>query len=146
MERRNSMDFFYEEYKGSDEPDLNAFYIEGEKMIYGGRELLLKDKKITYYVLPLEEHEAVLFLYVGDDIFDNLLNSIDEYSEPGIRNAYPLFMKSVDNGLNENLYSTALLNLPHACKDGKFWCFATKIENIDLSDLENDYVLNKLMK
>lgn len=146
MEQRYSMKFFVEEYHGKEDPEVNYFYLEGDDNVIGGREVLLEDKKITYYFFPTAQREALLFLYVGDDVFDEVVDNIDEYNEEGIINAFPLFIKALMNGAQDNYSQTALIKLPHVNGNGSFWCFATKIENVDFSDLDNDYVINKLSK
>lgn len=146
MEQRYSMQFFLEEYHGKEEPEMNYFYLENDEHLYGGRELLLEDKKITYYFFPVDEGEALMFLYVGDDVFDEAVNNIDKYNHEGMTNAFPLFMKALEDGANDNYSRIALIKLPHLSKNGSFWCFVTKIENVDFSDLETDYVFGKLGK
>lgn len=146
MEQRYSMQFFLEEYHGKEETEMSYFYLENDDHLYGGRELLLDDRKITYYFLPIDKGEALMFLYVGDDIFDEAVNNIDRYNKGGLKNAFPLFMRALNNGEHDNYSSTALIKLPHLNKDGSFWCFATKVENVDFSNMETEYVIGKLGK
>ena len=146
MEQRYSMNFFLEDYCGKSEPEIEAFYLEDGDNIFGGRELLLEDRKITYYFFPIDSREALMFLYVGDDIFDEAVDSLDKYNEEGVMNAFPLFAQALINGANDNYSKTALIKLPHVNGRDSFWCFATKIENVDFDDLENEYVINKLQK
>lgn len=146
MEQRYSMNFFLEDYCGKEEPEVEAFYLEDGDNFYIGRELLLDDRKITYYFLPIDKREALLFLYVGDDTFDKAVDNLDKYNEDGVMNAFPLFAQALKNGVNDNYTKTALIKLQHVNGKDSFWCFATKIENVDLTDLENEYVINKLQK
>lgn len=140
------MTFFVEENeRTSDEVLVNAFYLEDDRVVYGGRELVMQGKTITYYFLPTGEHEAVMFLYLHDNAFDDFVDSIDDYNIDRYNNAFPLFMKALKNGLDENLSRAALLRLPHIGRPGeKFWCLATMVENVDLDDLDTDYVIGKL--
>ena len=144
MEQRFSMNLFLEEYHGKDKPEIRLFYLENNDCLYGGRELLSKDSKITYYFCPTDKRSALMFLYAGDDVFDEVVDNINEYNQEGLSNAFPLFIKALVNGANDNYYGTALIKLPHISGNGGFWCFATKVDNVDFSDLENDYVLDKL--
>lgn len=144
MEKRDSMEFFLQDNQEKKECELKCFYLKDENLIYVGRELLLDDLKMTYYFLPTGENEALLFLYAGDNIFDEWVKNIDKYNEKDVAKAFPLFMEALKNGISDNYSKNALIRLPHIGKNGSFWCFATKIENIDFSDLENKYVVNKM--
>lgn len=148
MERRFRMDFFMQDSDNtSDEVELYPFYLEDEELIYAGREIHVNGQKITYYIWPTGEDNAILFLYIGDDTFDEFVNNIDEYNLEALTNAFPLLMRALYNGINRNISEIALLPLKDLTKDDDvFWCLGTRLDNIDISDLDTKYIAKKLMK
>ena len=145
MERRYSMDFFLDSSRGEEDWTVSYFYVENKDTIYGGRELYFDGNKITYYFFPIDHDEALMFLYIGHDIFDEFIDNIDDYNLEGVNNAWPLLIKALHNGANDNFSRTALIKLPDLTHSNKsFWCLATKVENIDFEDLETSYILKKL--
>ena len=147
MEQRNTMNFFLEDSHGEENGTVSGFYVENQDNIYAGRELYYDNNKITYYFLPTDSDEALMFLYIGDDTFDEFVNNVDEYNLDGVNNAWPLLVKALRNGINDNYTDSALIKLPDLTHSNNyFWCLATKVENVDFEDLETSYVLKKMVK
>lgn len=145
MERRYSMDFFLGDSNGEEDWTVSGFYVENEDTIYGGRELYYNGNKITYYFFPIDHDEALMFLYIGHDTFDEFIDNIDDYNLEGANKAWPLLIRALHNGANDNYSGSALIKLPDLTHSNKmFWCLATKVENIDLKDLETLYIIKKL--
>lgn len=148
MERRYQMEFFMQDSPNmSDDVEIYPFYLEDDELIYAGREVHVNGQKITYYIWPIGEDNAILFLYIGDDTFDEFIQDIDEYNLNALSNAFPLLMRALYNGINKNISEIALLPLKDLTKnDDVFWCLCTRIENIDISDLDTKYIVKKFMK
>lgn len=88
-----------------------------------------------------------MFLYIGDDTFNEFVDNVDEYNLDGVNNAWPLLVKALRNGINDNYTGSALIKLPDLThSNNHFWCLATKVENVDFEDLETSYVLRKMAK
>lgn len=141
------MEFFYEEVSiNHKNGGCSAFYLKDDKRFYAGRHLYVDDKKITYYIMPLKEHEAIIFLYIGDDTFDEFCNEINDNTEEAFTKTWPMLIQALKDGINDNYYKCALIKLPKVHEDGWFWCFATRVENIDYKNMESDYVMGKVEK
>ena len=90
MERRYSLDFFLDsDYSSNTETDVNYFYIEKGDVFFAGRELLLEDRKITYYIYPLNNNSAFIMLYLGDDYFDNFIENLTDDCLEAYSNTWP---------------------------------------------------------
>lgn len=147
MQNRREMEFFIEESSSiHNDYDVEGFYMEDEEHLYAGRNLYMEGNKITYYFFPVDKHQALLFLYIGDNAFDELYDSIDEYNIEAYCNTWPLLMRSFKDGSDDNYGRVALIKLPKVHASGTFWCFATMLENIVYDDMETDYVISKLGK
>ena len=142
------MEFYLEDTKSlQKKDDIIPFYMENRNQIYVGRQWYLKtSQKLTYYFTPIDEknHSAFLFLYIGDDLFDDFVSTIESHVNVTGK-AWPLFYKALQNGIDDNYTRSALIKLKHLHeKDKSFWCMATVVENIEWDDLETDYILSKL--
>jgi len=51
LPERHSFDFFIDDTYYHDEPEINSFFIEKGDELFAGRELIVKEVKITYYIL-----------------------------------------------------------------------------------------------
>lgn len=146
MERKDKMQFYTDENNSMHEDYVvERFYIKTDFIFYFGRILYFKNLMITYYFFPIDLDEALMFIYLGDDIFDELINSLDEYDIEAFTKTYPALMEAMYNGHHDNYSKSALIKLrsPNG-ENNRFWCLATKVENIDLENLETEYIFKKL--
>lgn len=148
MKNREQLEYFCEESLSKHDDDyIERFFLRIDKEnYYVGRNRYIQGIKITYYIFPKDNYQAFLFLYIGDNIFDEFCDSIDEYSIEAYTKTWPLLIKSLEDGCKDNYSTAALIKLPNINKDGSFWCFATLLENIQYNNLETDYVTAKLVK
>ncbi len=143
MERRYSLDFFLDsDYSSNTETDVNYFYIEKGDVFFAGRELLLEDRKITYYIYPLNNNSAFIMLYLGDDYFDNFIENLTDDCLEAYSNTWPKLMTALNNGVNDNYSHAGLMKF--ITDEFKFWSVCTKVENINFEDLETEYIMDKL--
>lgn len=145
LPERFSFDFFNDDTYYHDEPEINLFYIEKEDNLFLGRELIVKDVKITYYVYPISEHSGFLVFYLGEDCFDSIREALDEDSINPIRSAWPKFIEALSNGIYDNDSSYALAKFDFG-SEIKFWAMYTRIENIEFDNLNTEYVISKVVK
>ncbi len=153
IETRNNLAPFYEKVDiMPDVPEgkilINSFMVEtcqGETYI--GKEMFLDEIKLTYYFYPTVEHEAIMFLYLENQAtFEELEEGINSYTFDAVHETYLLLIEALYNGRNDNYSRCALIKIKNGDGEGKpFWCFAAKVENIELSNLDSDYVHHKLM-
>ncbi|GEM_PF-3846636 len=109
-----------------------------------GKDVAVKDAfHIIYYVLPFADGDAILFAVIEET--GQLLDAFEKFSDYDLDVLKPSFPKAIEamrDGMNANLTGYAIIRLESA--DGKpFDCVATKISNIDVADLETEYVLRK---
>lgn len=140
-----SFDFFLSDTDYHNEPEIAPFYIEKGDELFVGRELYFKDVKITYYIYPTGEHSGILLLYLGDDIFDSIRDAIDDDTIDPVRKAWPIFIDALYNGVHDNdsRYALAKVNFG---SEIIFWTMYSRIENIDFSDLDTEYIIGKVIQ
>ena len=151
IERRKILVPFYEKVEVMpDVPEgkmlIKTFFVEiNEDLLYIGKEMFIDGIKLTAYFYPVEKDEALMFLYIKEQkAFDELEENIDKYTYDAVKESYPLLMEALINGRNDNYSHCALIRIENG--DSKpFWCFTSKVENIDFSNLDNDYVHRKLI-
>lgn len=137
--QRNQLQFFIEEADNKHKDgDYTLFYIERGPILFAGTELYMEGCKCIYYIYPLTEHSGYLFLYLGDHCFDEFYDELNKYTRKVAKETWPLLMEAIENGDNQNTSDIALSKIDAG--DFKFWGSLVKIENIDYSDLETEYI------
>ncbi len=143
LPERHSFDFFIDDTYHHDEPEINSFFIEKGDELFAGRELIVKEVKITYYIYPTGKHSGFLAFYLGDDCFDSIREALNEDTIGPIGSAWPKFLEALSNGIHDNdsRYALAKCNFGSGVE---FWAMYTRIENIELDDLNTEYVIDKV--
>ncbi len=149
MEQRYKMREAYSDVTGLKKGDVNIFYLETADHFYLGVECAPEDNEaLTWYFSPTGERESFVFLYCGEDTFDELVQNLNRVNSKAVEKAWPLFANALVNGCDDNYGSPALIKLGSIENvNGCFWCLAQKVENFDLSELENlagDYAMRKV--
>ncbi len=149
MEQRYEMCEAYADSRGLKEGYVNIFFLEGQNYFYLGVECAPEDDEVlTWYFSPLGEHEALVFLYCGENTFDELVKNLDRTNSNAVGKAWPLFANALVNGYEDHYDLPALIKLNSvASVNGTFWCLAQKVENIDLTefdDLLGEYAISKV--
>lgn len=144
LPRRYSFNFFLEEIPQRNEPEIESFYIENGHDVFGGRELLIDDKKLTYYFYPIEEHSCMLLLFLGEDFFDELMKNLNEDNADEVAKVWPKFTEAFINGRNDSDSQYALARCEF--KDTQFWTTYCRLENVDFQNMETEYVIGKLIR
>ena len=150
MEQRHEMKWAIESGNPGND-GLSMFFLRGNDVGYLGCELVGEDgTSLAWYFHLTGEKEALVFLYIHDNCFDDLVDNVDESNRKAVLEAWPLLMNALIRGADDNYSEPALIKLVSTEKaNASFWCLAMKIENIDFSDLENwvsDYVSEKLKR
>lgn len=143
MEHRNTFDFFLGESSWHEEPSIDSFYLEKGDDFFIGKELLINDIKLTYYIYIIGENRGMLMLYLGDNVFDYLVEKLDKYNYETVVKTWPILMNDLKRGADDNYTNTALIKF--ISENFSFWTACTIIENIDFTDLETKYVVGKLI-
>ncbi len=145
LPERHSFEFFIDDTSYHDEPEIHSFYIERGDEVFAGRELLVKDIKIVYYIYPTGEHSGLLVFYLGDDCFDSIREVLDEDTIGPIGSAWPKFLEALSNGIHDNdsRYALAKCNFGSGVE---FWAMYTRVENIELDDLNTEYIIGKAVQ
>lgn len=149
MEQRYQMCEAYVDKIGLKEGDVNIFYLDGQDYFYLGVECAPEDDEVlTWYFSPSGEREAFVFLYCGENTFDELVQNLDRTNSDAVDNAWPLFANALVNGCEDRYDSPALIKLNSVERaNGTFWCLAQKVENIDLTEFDTlmgEYALSKV--
>lgn len=144
LPRRYSFNFFLQEIPQRNEPEIESFYIENGQDVFGGRGLLMDDKKLTYYFYPIEEHSCLLLLFLGEDFFDELMKNLNNDNADEVARVWPKFAEAFINGRNDSDSQYALARWEF--KDTRFWATYCRLENVDFQDMETEYVIGKLAK
>ena len=139
----------YANVKGAKEGEINYFYLEGCNRLYVGIEYTLEnDSIVTWYFSPIDESEAFVCLYCGEDTFDDLLENLNRVNSNAIKKAWPHLISALLNGVADNYSSPALIKLGSTERaERTFWCLAMKVENFDLSEPDNligNYAMGKV--
>ena len=150
MVQRTEMRFAIESAEQRAEDAVNIFYLEGSGATYYGCEVVAYGTVLTWYFVPTGEKEGCVFLYIHDNCFDDFIDELEEGIYNVVCKAWPLLMDALVRGVSKNYTEPVLIRLP-SIKDGSltFWCLAMKVENIDMSDVENwasDYVKEKVKR
>lgn len=141
METRYNFEFFLDECKTTKEPELYTFLVEKGEAVFVGKELHIDERKIVYYLLPFEDNTSLVILKMSDDEpYDSLIKNIDEYNVDGAKNAWPLLMAALSNGLNDNYLSPSLIKL-----NDLFWGLSLMAENVSLDNLDSEYIVKKVV-
>lgn len=143
MEQRFKFEFFSDETYHHSSPELETFYLEKGDDFFIGKELVVNDVKIIYYIFITGKNCGLLMLYLSDDAFDGITENINEYNAQGMCNAWPQLMKALSCGRDDNYFETAIIKL-NTDNFGTFWTSCRSIENVNLQDLDTEYVIEKL--
>lgn len=143
MEERKHIEYFRGNCsKQQGEVDTFLCPIDNEHSFIG-KDVAIKDGfHIVYYLLPFSDGDAILFAVIEEtgqllDAFKGYSNSDLDVLEP----SFPKAIKAMRDGANANLTNYAILCLE---TNGRpFDCVATKISNIDIADLDTEYVIKK---
>ncbi|MDE6747739.1 MAG: hypothetical protein K2K21_01555, partial [Lachnospiraceae bacterium] len=137
--QRTQLEFFVSEpCRGHKDGDLVPFFIEHGQILFVGTELYMEGCKFTYYIAPIDNHSGMLFLYLGNHAFDELREGLNKYTMNVAKETWPLLLEALDNGEKNNCSQVAIakVNLGYY----HFWGSFIKLENIEFSDLETDYI------
>lgn len=110
-----------------------------------GKDFAIKDGfHIVYYLLPFSDGDAILFAVIEEtgqllEAFRGYSNSDLDVLEP----SFPKAIKAMRDGMNANLTNYAILCLE--ANGRPFDCVATKISNINVADLDTEYVVKKAL-
>lgn len=152
MERKYKMDSFLRKVKRETaDVDGDLFYVEdvdNEDRIYLGFTAFYENSAFTYYLMPVDDDTALIFLYFGTDTteaFDKIVPSINKRNYGGIQNAFPYFIDALNNGVNDRYSYPALIKLKDfSNSQGKsFWCMSQMVENVDFENLASKYIVKK---
>ena len=151
----NKMKPFSEFEKGKkSEETIEVLSTKGSNGEWVGRVLTWTDNdgdtcRLSYYIIPQDNTSALLFLCFGEcEGLTNLVSSLDGYNRPGAEKAWPMLMKALDNGANDNYSSTAapaligISDVPTG--EANIWGVAVKVENVDFENIDCEYVLGKV--
>ena len=138
MEARDNFEFFIDECQYNGDTEVITFYIEKNDTFFIGKEVLINNKKLVYYFIPFQDNSAFVFLYLSDNDFDYLIDNLNKYNVEGTKNAWPLLMAALENAANDNYFKPSLFKY-----NGMFWGLFTMVENIDITDIETEYVIGK---
>lgn len=143
LPERHSFDLFIDDTYYHDEPEINSFFIKKGEEFFLGKEIIVKSVKITYYIYPTSEHGGLLAFYLGDDCFDSISEALNEDTIDSIGTAWPKFLEALSNGIHDNdsRYALAKCNFGSGVE---FWAMYSRIENIELDDLNNEYIIGKV--
>lgn len=118
--------------------DYDLFYIEEGPIVIAGTELYMEGGRFIYYIIPIDEHSGWLFLYLGNNSFDELREGLNKYTRNAAKETWPLLMEALTNGENNNFSDVALAKVNIG--DLNFWCTFVKVENIYYTNLETEYI------
>ena len=143
MEERKQIEIF----RGScskEQGDIDTFLCPIDSTYsFIGKDVAIKDGfHIIYYILPFLDGDAILFAVIEES--GQLLDAFKGYSNSDLNVLEPSFPKTIRamrDGMNANLTNYALLCLE--TNDGPFDCVATKISNVDVANLDTEYVIGK---
>lgn len=145
MEERRTLEFFYEPTKKSDQ--INLFYIEDDKHVVGGREIINDGDVFRYYIVITSPTKAILFIKVVSDSgyanFDELLNSVDGDSLSIYRKRWPKLVKFMDDAIHENLSDAALL--PIEIHGHKSFCIGRRVAIVN-DEIDNEYIIREALE
>lgn len=144
MEERTRVEY----YKGStikEEGDLETFIcpIDDSHVFLGKEVAVSKGFKLVYYFVPFRNNDAILLLCIDENA--ELTKAFEDYSQSDLNVLSPSFPKTIQaicDGNNANLTNYAIIRLDS--NGHEFDCVATKITNIDLSNLETEYLIKKV--
>lgn len=142
--RRNEFVFFLDEIPQRNEPEIEIFYIKKGEDLFGGRELLKDDMRITYYFYPTEKNSCLLLLFLGENYFDELMKNINEDNANEVAKAWPKFAEAYINGQNDSDSQYALARWKF--NNTQFWSTYCRLENVDFQNMETEYVIGKLAR
>lgn len=144
--KKQKMEFFIDDTTKT-EYDTDYTMIERGNDFYLRAQLYYEGVKYVYYCLPASKDEGLLFIYLGDDIFDKLVGEV-KGKEKHFAKIYPVLINAMYNGLTDNYSESALIKLPDLTKPegASFWCLATKVENVDFSEFICGYTARKFFK
>lgn len=146
MNERNCIEFF----RGScakPEGNIETFLCPIDaNHSFIGKELVIEDDfSIIYYFIPFSNNDAILLTCVEED--GKLTESFDGYSQRDLeilRPSFPNTIRAIFDGNNANLTNFAIVRLDS--NGHEFDCVATKVSNVDILDLETDYILMKAVE
>ena len=142
MEQRDKICDPLENNYNLPEGELNVFYLDKNNHAIFGVEIGLGDNQaFTWYIASAGEHEAFVFLYLGDDWGETLTSLRDEKIFEIAKEAWPYFCNALSNGYNDNYNSPALISLPILEDNCAAYCLALKAENIAYDGL--DSIINR---
>lgn len=143
MEQRFEFEFFSSDTYRHSNPELESFYLEKGEDFFIGKELIINDVKIIYYVYITGNNSGMLMLYLSEDAFNGIIENLNEYTADGMCRTWPKLLKALNNGAEDNYFETAIIRLSTE-NFGSFWVSCRSIENVNLQDLDTEYVIGKL--
>ena len=141
LPRRERVQFFITETRTMQEDDLNLFYIEDEEKIILGYEYCIETgKKIVFYIAPMEDNKALLFVCVDKEgNLDGFLENMTDVEYKYKKRTWPKFFVFVDNLLNQRFHTPCLF--PFEINKNNVFCVGRELENISPSDYDSEYVI-----
>lgn len=142
LETRKELEIFYETSDLQfDDIILSTFLVENEDLFLVGKKVCVEDRVLKYYFFPTGEDEGHLFIYFcQDEMFDSLIEDLDEDNFEIIARTWPLFGTAIMNGA-EKKYLYPFIT----CIEDK-WGLGIEINDIDIHDLDTPYVAKKAVK
>ncbi len=141
LERRKHIQYFVSDTKRK-QGTFTRFILEDEEEILLGYEYVFcEGQKIIYYIYPMQNNKALIFFCIDlKGGLEEFLSTINSDNIQIYRNTWPKFMNFIDNNHNENFYKPFLF--PFDISGEKFYGVARMMENISVSDYENEYVVD----
>ncbi len=141
---RTNLEFYWSYISEVPNRTINSFYVElpsGARI--KGQEDMLGNLKTTIYYSRTYEEEALMFLYLGTDVFDKQCGMLKNYYSAMLK-TFPKFIEALDNGVNNRYSRYALVKIQQkGGSDESFWCMANILENVKELDIRNPYIERK---
>lgn len=145
MEKKDKVEFFWGNCAKS-QGDVETFLcaIDSDHSFIGKRIAIKDDLQIIYYILPFSDDDAILFVVIEES--GQLLDAYEGYSNADLdilESSFPKTIRAIRDGMSANLTNYAIVRLES--NERPFDCVATKISNINIADLDTEYVFKKVL-
>lgn len=145
MEKKDKVEFFWGNCAKS-QGDVETFLcaIDSDHSFIGKRIAIKDDLQIIYYILPFSDDDAILFVVIEES--GQLLDAYEGYSNADLdilESLFPKTIRAIRDGMSANLTNYAIVRLES--NERPFDCVATKISNINIADLDTEYVFRKVL-
>lgn len=147
IEERKTIQFFMNET--DKEPGIHVFYLEDDKNIILGQELVLDNKeKVIYYYWPFGEDKILLLMCIDRDAsLDKFLEDLSSYDMSVYKRPWPKLMAAIENGISDRLYEPSLIAA--SFHEKKSYFMTLLLQNISITQLiseETEYSMKNVVK